>query len=618
MPSRTLRFLLTAVLFALLTFPAREGQSAEGDAAKLDQLSSEQSWDASIKLARSITTDPNQDEDLTFALARLARGLQNDGQLTAAVEFYQLAVTASELPTASELNASNKHLVRLAASEVMVQSQNITSAIELLDPLLKPDSGIREQQKKIAVWVLLRAGSASLSRGSFMEASSAYAIALRHADPQQRPIAFLGDAWATAVRNEKSSDAVRKLSSFVDQYPDHKDAPNAARGCAQCLKQLGRDADSTAMLSDLLNRWPDSSAALAVVRSHCGLSPALIPSSVQFWLMTKAKANDLKSFDPSTTMLGLMIAAEQSELIAWGNLSDHLASTDTTGQTTSDVLRQLQSQDHGSDAEQLAVQFISPTVARPVTPAAREAACRWAGRTSRWSMLAVASETEDLSTVDPTRSLSVERLFAEALTQTGQTKQAHAWWVHLTDVRLTEDFRILIRCAETETAYGNDADKAEERITAARNAAGDNATSITLVNMLDSELAIRRSQFDEARGILEQVIRSSETAAELRGRAQWLIGETWYMQRQYKHAIDAYRKVEAIDTSGTWVAASFLQAGKAFEHLGGTKEATLCYVTLLNRFPETQYAGPAQNRLAALSTNGTRSPTPSSQPTIRR
>ena len=72
MPSITLRFLLTVALFALLTFPAREGQTAEGDAAKLDQLSSEQSWDASIKLARSITTDPDQDEDLTFALARLA------------------------------------------------------------------------------------------------------------------------------------------------------------------------------------------------------------------------------------------------------------------------------------------------------------------------------------------------------------------------------------------------------------------------------------------------------------------------------------------------------------------------------------------------------------------
>lgn len=316
MPSITLRFLLTVALFALLTFPAREGQTAEGDAAKLDQLSSEQSWDASIKLARSITTDPDQDEDLTFALARLARGLQNAGQLTAAVEFYQLAVNASELPTASKLAASDKHLVRLAASEVMVQSQNITSAIELLDQLLRPESGISEQQKKIAVWVLLRAGSGSLSRGSYLDASSAYAIALRHADPQQRPIALLGDAWATAVRDEKSSDAVRKLASFVDQYPDHKDAPNAARGCAQCLKQLGRDADSTAMLSDLLNRWPDSSAALAVVRSHCGLSPALIPSAVEFWLMTKATANDLKSFDPSTTMLGLMIAAEKSELIA--------------------------------------------------------------------------------------------------------------------------------------------------------------------------------------------------------------------------------------------------------------------------------------------------------------
>ena len=78
-----------------------------------------------------------------------------------------------------------------------------------------------------------------------------------------------------------------------------------------------------------------------------------------------------------------------------------------------------------------------------------------------------------------------------------------------------------------------------------------------------------------------EVVAESETAAELRGRAQWLIGETFYMQRQYKPAIEAYRKVEAIDTSGTWVAASFLQAGKAFEHMGGIKEATLCYVTLL-------------------------------------
>ena len=636
MPSRTNRLISTVAVVTLLLIPAWESQAAD-DARLLDQLTSQEDWESAAKLARNLTADTTPDEDLTFALARLARGLQTSGQTKQAAEFYQLAVTASESPLASKLSDSDKVLVRLAASEVMVQSQNISQAISTLEPIfgshstsidsvetaVQLDSDIpaiafTQQQKKIAVWVLLRAGSASLSRGAYLNASTAYAIALTHADEEQRPLALLGDAWATAVRNERSADAVRKLANFVDQYPDHKDAPNAARGCAQCLKKLGRDADSTAMLSDLLSRWPDSSAAAAVVRTHCGLSPALVPNAVKHWIMAKANANDLESFDTSTTMLGLIIASETSELVAWSNLSEHLALTDITGQTTSDTLRNLQTQKRESDAEQLAVNLISSDSDRNICPAAREAACRWAGRTARWSMLAIASETEDLNTTDPTRTLAIERLFAEALTQTGQTQQAYAWWVHLADVRSADDFRILIRCAETETAFGNDADKAEERIATARKAAGDNPASISLVKMLESELAIRRSNFDGARRILEQVVRSAETAAQLRGRAQWLIGETFYMQRRYKDAIEAYRKVEAMDTTGTWVAASYLQAGKSFEQMGRAKEATLCYGAILSRFANTSYAAPATNRMAALSSDVNPSPTSSSQPTIRR
>lgn len=248
MPSRTNRFISLIVLFALLLIPAREGQSAEGDAAKLDQLTSQNNWEGAVELARNIASDTTQNEDLTFALARLARGLQNSGQAKLSAEFYQLAVSASESSRASKLSDSDKVLVRLAASEVMVQSQNISQAIATLEPILgsqspptdslTPDAPtpststaltLTEQQRKIAVWIVLRAGSASLSRGAYMNASTAYALALSHSDQEQRPLALLGDAWATAVRNERSSDAVRKLADFVDQYPGHKDAPNAAR-----------------------------------------------------------------------------------------------------------------------------------------------------------------------------------------------------------------------------------------------------------------------------------------------------------------------------------------------------------------------------------------------------
>ncbi|MCP4941327.1 MAG: hypothetical protein GY924_05010, partial [Planctomycetaceae bacterium] len=140
MPSRTNRFVSIIALFALLLIPAREGQSAEGDAAKLDQLTSQKNWEAAVELARNITNDKTQNEDLTFALARLARGLQNGEKAKQAAEFYQLAVSASESPLASELSDSDKVLVRLAASEVMVQSQNISQAIATLEPILGSQS----------------------------------------------------------------------------------------------------------------------------------------------------------------------------------------------------------------------------------------------------------------------------------------------------------------------------------------------------------------------------------------------------------------------------------------------------------------------------------------------
>jgi len=602
----------------MLVIPTLECRGSEEDAAQLDRLTAEENWDESIELARALAEVEDPTQDLTLSYARLARGLQNAGKLKLAAEFYQRSVDASELPVALHLSDEEKTLVRLAASDVLVESQQTAAAISVLEPVLKLDSTATDSQKQIAVWVLLRAGSTGLSRGSFMVAGEAYSHALQHADPQQRPMALLGDAWATAVQNEKSSEAVRKLANFVEQYPEHPDAPNAARGCAQCLKQMGRDDDSTAMLSDLLSRWPDSTAALEVVRSHCGLASTLIPAAVRHWLMSKAKADDLKNFDTKTTMLGLLIASELSELVAWSNLTRHLASTDKTGQTTSDTLRELQLQERDSEAERLALQFIAADAPSPVTPAAREAACRWAGRTSRWSMLAIASEHQDLSTTDPTRTVAVERLFAESLTQTGRTKEAHQWWIHLTDVRGSMDFGTLIRCAETETAYGKDATTAGKRIAAAREAAGADNRSLTLVSMLESELAIRRSDFDEARSLLEQVIRSTETAGGLRGRAQWLIGETWYMQHRYREAIDAYRKVEQLDPRGPWVAASFLQAGKSFEQMGRTNEATLCYGILLSRFADTKYAEPAQRRLAAMSTGNRPSDPSSTQPTIRR
>ena len=123
---------------------------------------------------------------------------------------------------------------------------------------------------------------------------------------------------------------------------------------------------------------------------------------------------------------------------------------------------------------------------------------------------------------------------------------------------------------------------------------------------------------EKARSLLEQVIRSAETEASLRGRAQWLIGETYYLQREFVQAIEAYRRVEGIDPGGIWVSASLVQAGKSFEQLGRTRDAAVCYGILLSRFADTSHAQIARRRLAAIAPHAHPTKVNSSQQTIRR
>ncbi len=233
-------------------------------------------------------------------------------------------------------------------------------------------------------------------------------------------------------------------------------------------------------------------------------------------------------------------------------------------------------------------------------------------------MLALASESENLRRQNPSRTVAVERLFAESLTQAGRIEDAREWWDHLIDVRGVNDFPTLLRCAEAETSVGEDASQAEQRIAAARIAANEDRFSVSLVDLLRCRACIRRLQFDQARALLENVIRSSETEASLRGRAQWLIGETYYLQREFAQAIEAYRRVEGIDPGGIWVSASLVQAGKSFEQLGRTRDAAVCYGNLLSRFANTTHAEIARRRLAAIAPDAHPSKVNSSQQTIRR
>ncbi|HEX4129290.1 MAG TPA: tetratricopeptide repeat protein [Pirellulales bacterium] len=108
-----------------------------------------------------------------------------------------------------------------------------------------------------------------------------------------------------------------------------------------------------------------------------------------------------------------------------------------------------------------------------------------------------------------------------------------------------------------------------------------------------------KADFDGAREAYRRVLdsptaRASETAA----MAQWMIGESYFHQRQYERAIREYLRVEILYAYPAWQAAALLQAGKCYEVLGQQTTAIELYTRLLKNFAGTPWADEARRRLA--------------------
>jgi len=107
--------------------------------------------------------------------------------------------------------------------------------------------------------------------------------------------------------------------------------------------------------------------------------------------------------------------------------------------------------------------------------------------------------------------------------------------------------------------------------------------------------------FEKAREAYQRVLRSpvggrTETAA----MAQWMIGETFFLQKNHKAAIDAYERVDIKFDYPKWQAAALLQSAKCHEVLGRYEDALLIYAHILKQHPNTRFTPEATRRLSAV------------------
>jgi len=120
------------------------------------------------------------------------------------------------------------------------------------------------------------------------------------------------------------------------------------------------------------------------------------------------------------------------------------------------------------------------------------------------------------------------------------------------------------------------------------------------VNYVIGRCLSNRAEFEAAREAYRKVIRSPQGAkTETAAKAQLMIAESYYHQKNYQQALREYLALEILYDFPTWQTAALLQAGKCHEMLGEWKQAADEYARLIAEYPGTDFVEEASNRLKA-------------------
>ncbi len=107
---------------------------------------------------------------------------------------------------------------------------------------------------------------------------------------------------------------------------------------------------------------------------------------------------------------------------------------------------------------------------------------------------------------------------------------------------------------------------------------------------------LKRGQFPQARDALKQFL-AEHPSDPLAGNAQYWLGETYYVQGQYKDAADAFLKGYTTYAKSSKAPDSLLKLGMTLSQLGQKDAACATYGQLKQQFPQASPAIVARGKL---------------------
>lgn len=207
----------------------------------------------------------------------------------------------------------------------------------------------------------------------------------------------------------------------------------------------------------------------------------------------------------------------------------------------------------------------------------------------------------DLAQLSDAERNTVRMVCLDAALAAGQLSRAQSEVDHLADMAAKDDHlgpTIALRAVEV-AMLRKDRETADRLARTAR-AAFPKFAALHEFDLLLARNALARVEFAEARRILESIIQapaaSDPTAVP---RAHWLLGESYFLSRDYARAIVAYGQVIDAKTA-QWTESALMQRGKCHELLGNPAAAIADYRRLVNDFQSSCLQTAAQARLVEL------------------
>ena len=119
--------------------------------------------------------------------------------------------------------------------------------------------------------------------------------------------------------------------------------------------------------------------------------------------------------------------------------------------------------------------------------------------------------------------------------------------------------------------------------------------------------AMLQIDFDQARNHLRRITESAaakDTSAA--ARAQWMLGESFFLEQNYNAAIAAYKSVTGLLEMQPWQTLALMQTAKCFELLNQSCDALAVYQQIASSAQDEKIRQEATSRMEAIERIGAR------------